>query len=106
VSYLEKNVGEWVKKMDTVSPLPSYESVMEPECPTNETINNAELLPGTIEEYVQSRERAYAQTGHLFKDFDDFETFHMLPLSKKQKKAILLRAIELDTAPPVKEEIC
>lgn len=68
------------------------------EATPSENVLNAELLPDTIAEFERSSVLEFARIGHNFKDYEQFELFHMLPLSKKQKAEILARSIELSTA--------
>ena len=79
---------------------PTLEEEVEP----SENVLNAELLPDTICEFDRSCQREYARIGHIFKDYEQFELFHMLPLPRKQKREILNRAIEIQAEDAKKEE--
>ena len=87
--------------MSDIEEIPQSETLsVEEDDVFNESVANAQLLPDCIEDYQRTREREHARIGHLFRDFEQFEMFHMLPLSKQQKALILNRVIELDTAEP------
>jgi len=60
-------------------------------------LQNAAVPHDTINGYEAQRDREFVRIGHLFVDFEQFEMFHMLPLEKKQKAALLQRVVELES---------
>lgn len=61
----------------------------EEDPPISEAVVNAELPPQSIEETEQYQNSIYTRFGELFKSREDSDYFCMLPISNKQRLAVL-----------------